>query len=172
MDKLLKLDDNKLLDVVKNYRKYNYDKHIQIAAIEELTKRGVHLDFLKKQETAGNKTYENIQLLYIKFCRNSKLSLLFYFTYILLIVATSFSLINTSPVSAIISIAALYLNFTLYIIFITITIIAHKNFYKKIGQPKTESDILIWVVIGIPLYILAYFYYRAKMKEDYLHSSQ
>ena len=56
-EKLNKYDNQKLTDIVKNYKQYNYDIEIRNTAIEILRERGISEEDLK---LSGN--YENVML--------------------------------------------------------------------------------------------------------------
>ena len=47
IEKLKSLDNDKLIDVVKNYRQYGYSNELRTAAIEILDSRGIDQEKLK-----------------------------------------------------------------------------------------------------------------------------
>ena len=42
----------------------------------------------------------------------------------------------------------------------------YNNFYKSIGKEPGFGDQIIFFVLGMPLYIFMYFFYKSQMKEE------
>lgn len=56
-----------------------------------------------------------------------------------------------------------------YLIFIALLIASLMNlvnFYKAIGKADNSAETIMYLVLGISLFIIAYFYFRRKMTEE------
>ena len=70
-DILKRFDNDKLIDVVKNYKRYGYDDEIRDYAIRLLEERGWSVDDLKTFGYWENSDYEEALIQYKAYCRNS-----------------------------------------------------------------------------------------------------
>ena len=70
-DTLNKFDDEKLIDVVKNYKRYGYDDELRDYAIKLLEERGWSVEDLKMFGYLENPNYEEALIQYKAYCRNS-----------------------------------------------------------------------------------------------------
>ena len=70
-DILNKFDNDKLIDVVKNYKRYGYDDEIRDHAIKLLVERGWSVEDLKTFGYWENSDYEEALIQYKAYCRNS-----------------------------------------------------------------------------------------------------
>ena len=70
-DILKRFDNDKLIDVVKNYKRYGYDDEIRDYAINLLKERGWSVEDLKTFGYWENSDYEEALIQYKAYCRNS-----------------------------------------------------------------------------------------------------
>lgn len=70
-DILKRFDNDKLIDVVKNYKRYGYDDEIRDYAINLLKERGWSVEDLKTFGYWENSDYEEALIQYKVYCRNS-----------------------------------------------------------------------------------------------------
>lgn len=68
---LKRLDNDKLIDVVKNYKRYGYGAEIRDYAIKLLEERGWSIEDLKTFGYWENSNYEEALMQYKAYCRNS-----------------------------------------------------------------------------------------------------
>lgn len=76
-ERLKNLDNSKLIDVVRNYKRYGYDDVVRNAAITLLNERGYTIEELSLLGYLENQDYDEAVKQYNAFCRNSKIAILF-----------------------------------------------------------------------------------------------
>ena len=77
-ERLKKLDTDKLVDVVKNYRQYGYDENLRILAISILQERGITKEQLELTGNFKNASYDFADDLYKSFRKNSMIAFVLY----------------------------------------------------------------------------------------------
>ena len=162
---LKKLDNAKLIDVVKNYKQYNYDEDIRNMALSILAERGIDEEILRLTGNDKNSTFDSANDILLMYKKNSKLA----FTFYALILATKIlsSLLGRNSNLMYIVFLALALFFVIcFLIFIIRSFFDQNNFYKIIGKEVGSGDQLTYFLVGMPLYIIFYFYYKNQMKEE------
>lgn len=163
-EKLNKLDNNKLIDVVKNYRQYGYNDELRAKAISILNERGITKEQLQLTGNFENKTYDFAQELFRSFIRNSKYAFIFY---VLLLVTNILVPIIFSN-SESLGVFVLVLNWGSligYLIFLIKSFINQNQFYKATNQVYGTEGVLLYLFLGMPFYFFMYFYFRNQMKE-------
>jgi hypothetical protein len=164
IDRLKRLDTDKLIEVVKNYQQYGYDDIMRSEAISILAERGISKEQLEQTGNFVNQAYDYELNVYHAFRRNSTIAFIAY----LLILATtllfSFLLIKSiapGPVHPALKITAI----VVYIIFLLKSFINQSQFYRAIGEDYGKTGVLVYLLLGMPLYIFMYFFFRDQMKE-------
>jgi hypothetical protein len=76
-ERLKKLDTDKLMDVVKNYRQYGYDEGFRNSAISILADRGISQEQLELTGNFVNRNYDFANEIYKSFSKNSKIAFIF-----------------------------------------------------------------------------------------------
>jgi len=162
--RLLKLDNDKLIDVVKNYRQYGFDDQVRETAINILSDRGITKEQLQITGSFENKTYDYANDIFASFLMNSKIAfvmyLLLFFSRLLipLLSDDSVGLAWTLLISTILSLI-------LYFVFLTMSFMNQNQFYKAIGQDYGTEGALLYLFLGMPFYMFMYFYFRNQMKD-------
>jgi len=163
-ERLSKLDNDKLIDVVKNYRQYGFDDQVRETAINILSDRGITKEQLQITGSFENKTYDYANDIFASFLMNSKIAfvmyLLLFFSRLLipLLSDDSVGLAWTLLISTILS-------FILYFVFLTMSFMNQNQFYKAIGQDYGTEGALLYLFLGMPFYMFMYFYFRNQMKD-------
>ena len=163
--KLNAYSDKKLIDLLKNYRQYDFDRSYKNTALQILNSRGVTEQELRFGGNLVNEKFENALRYKINYDENSRMGLFLY------IIATVFDVVgsilnnNGFPTLGksllIIGIIATIL----YIIAFIKSLINQSNFYKVLGK-KVMTNSIVLLILGIPLYFLYFIYFNRKMKED------
>lgn len=161
---LQRLDTAKLMDVVKNYRQYGYDEAIRDSALLILEKRGIEIEEMALSGSLHNASYDNAERVYRSYVRNSNLAFL---SYILIFAFNIGGAILADPgtrstLSLMLFVAALILYFR----FLIGSFIDQSNFFRSLGKKWNGSDQVIYFLVGMPFYILMYFFYRNQMREE------
>jgi hypothetical protein len=163
-ERLNKLDDNKLIDVVKNYRQYGYDDELRTTAISILNDRGITKEQLQLTGDFENKTYDYAQELFSSFGKNSKIAFVLYGILLLTNILVPILAYNSETLG----LFTLILNWVALIGFIVFLIKSFMNqnqFYKAINKDYGTEGALLYLFLGMPFYIFMYFYFRNQMKE-------
>lgn len=163
-ERLLKLDNDKLIDVVKNYRQYGYDDLLRETAINILADRGISKEQLQITGSFENKTYDYANDLFSSYLKNSKIAFLLY-----LVLFSSRILIQIIPNDSVglawTLLIATILSFILYFVYLIMSFMNQNQFYKAIGQDYGTEGALLYLFLGMPFYMFMYFYFRNQMKD-------
>jgi hypothetical protein len=159
-----KMDNSKLIDIVKNYKRYGYDVSLKDTALQILKERGIDDEMLRLTGNLTDQKYESAQDIYKSFNKSSKTSFIFYG----LLFLTAFKpllTINSYSFSIFILIYIIICYITC-LIFILKSLISYSDFYKAIGKHLGVGTYLVFIISGLFAYFFVYFYYKKEMKED------
>lgn len=162
--RLEKLNNDKLIDIIKNYRQYGYDDKLRESAISILEKRGITKEALQLTGNFKNHTYDFAEELFKSFKKNSKIAFLFYG--IILFTNIIFPLLSRN--SEVLGTMVLVINICAvlsYFIFLLKSFSNQNQFYKVIGKEYGTEGLLIYLLAGMPLYFIMYFYFQSQMNE-------
>ena len=164
IEKLKKLDNNKLIDIVKNYRQYGYDDNLRASAITILEDRGITKEELQLTGNFENRTYDVANDWYKSFRRNSKIAFILYgillFTKVLSATMSVYSEFLETLTSIIYWGALIF-----YLVFFVKSFLNKNQFYKIIKQEYGAEGALVYFFLGMPFYIIMYFYFKNQMEE-------
>ena len=163
-ERLRNLDDNKLIDVVKNYRQYGYDDHMRAAAIAILNSRGITEEELCRTGNYENKTYNYALKYFNSFNRNSKIAFALYIVNLLTNVLIPIFSQSSEHLATFIFIINL-LSLVAYFIFFILSFLNQNRFFKIINQDYGKEGALIYLFLGMPFYIFMYFYFKNQIAE-------
>jgi lipopolysaccharide export system permease protein len=164
-EKFKTYDKEKLIDIIKNYRIYDYDDSYKKRALNILAKRGVTEQELKIAGHLSNDNFENAKRNYLEYALYSKITLFFYFPYLLTTLAYFILRNNNLPSLAAISIAVAIPSIILFFTFLVKSFVSQSNF-NKLTERKYNFNIILFLFLGIPLYLILYVYNKKKMKEE------
>ena len=150
--------NDQLIDIVKNYESYNYDVTVKYQALALLKDRGINEEDLALVGNPKGQELERKKDLFKDFKRNSLFSFSIYF---ILIVFQFF-------VNSLITLALFSSLFVLFFVFILLSFINQKEFYKVINQEEKSSNAFLFFLIGMPFYPIFYWYTLREMKENML----
>ena len=125
IDILNKFDNDKLIDVVKNYKRYGYDDELRDYAIHLLEKRGWSREDLQQFGYLTNYDYDEAEKQYKAYSRNSLIGIC--------------TLVLSGGILAVV-----------YLIFL---ILAYRNvakYYKALG--RNEDETALFNVLGVLAY--------------------
>ncbi len=164
-NKLNDYSDQKLIDLLKNYRQYDLDRSYKNTALKILNGRGVTEQELRFAGNLVNETFESALRYKNNYRENSRMGLFLYI--IALVFDLSGAILNNNGFSflgkTLIGIGVLAT--VLFLISFAKTLSNQTNFYKVLGH-KIMSNSIVFIILGIPLYFLYYLYFNRKMKED------
>ena len=163
--KLKSYEEDKLIDIAKNYRLYNYNETYKIHALKTLEKRGLTEQELKISGKLSNDNFESAKRHYLEYLLNSKITFFFYIPYILMLLSYLVCRNNNYPTIAIISLVIAIVFAILFFVFMGKSFSNQTNFNKITGK-KYPFNFILFLLIGVPLYFLLHFFNKKKMKED------
>jgi len=166
---LTSLKDNQLIDIVQNYLKYNYSHNYRLGALSILEERGVSEMQLKVQGKLENIKYKSSASEYKKYLQNSKKAFTYYLISLALQVCAILLKIFKIELPAFLILITDILSALIYVVFIVYLIrsfINYNSIYKHLGKKNGAEGGIVYYLMGIPLYFIAYFYFKKKVKED------
>ena len=163
-------ENDKLIDIVKNFRQFGLSLNYKQTALKILNSRGISELELKIGGNLSNQKYENALRLYIDFKENSKLALVLNTLTIVLGFGSSVLSYNDFPIigTTLSGIAILTLLF--FVVVFQKTTLNQSDFYKLLSI-KFLKNSFVFIILGIPLFFLYRPYFVKKMKEDLLKIS-
>ncbi|PTM07231.1 MAG: YjgP/YjgQ family permease, partial [Bacteroidetes bacterium] len=164
-EKLNSYSDDKLIDLLKNYRQYDLDRSYKNTALQLLNIRGITEEELRFGGNLANEKFESALRYKNSYDENSRMGLFLFI--IALIFDLSGAILNNNgfPTLGKIILAIGIIATILYLISFVKTLSSQSNFYKVIDN-KVMANSIILVILGIPLYFLYFIYFNRKMKED------
>lgn len=163
-EKLKSFDDNKLIDIVKNYRQYGYGDDIRNAVITILESRGIDLDVLKLKGDLINKAYDDAKQEFKSFEDSSKFAFVLYG--LILIFRIVFSLAKDIEVLQIVSVILFWISFIGFFIFLIKSFINQSKYYEIIGKKESQLNPGLYFTVGMIIYIVMYFVFRKQMRDE------
>ncbi len=159
------LDNNQIIDIIKNYKQYNYTEKHKNTALLIINSRGISNEQLKFSGNFTNQNFEEALRLKNIYVEDSKLAFILYFISLISILIGMVLENNNFP----------YIGNTLFIfgliseIFFLFSLvksfISHSNLNKHLNK-DTFSNAIVFSLIGLPFYFLLYFYQKKKIEED------
>ncbi|MDB9954316.1 LptF/LptG family permease [Flavobacteriaceae bacterium] len=163
-------ENNKLIDVVKNFRQFGLSLNYKQTALRILNTRGISELELKMGGNLSNQNYENALRLYIDFKENSKLALVLNVLTIVIGFCGSFLSNNEFPILGQILSGIAILSLIFFVVVFQKTTSNQSDFYKLLSI-KFLTNSFVFIILGIPLFFLYRPYFIKKMKEDLLKIS-
>lgn len=163
-ERLKKLDTNKLIDVVKNYRQYGYNEDVRNYALSLLEEQGISKTDLQLTGNLENTSFNYASDLLETFRSNSKLAFLLY----VLLIIVKLIAIWFSPQSGFgnkMLLIAFILCAVLYLIFLIRSFLNQSEFYKTTGEDFGTDGALVYILLGMPFYFFMYFVFQKQMNE-------
>lgn len=158
-------DNTRLMDVIKNYRQYDYDEETRQSALAILQERGISVEDLKLTGNFENQQFNEAEACYRSFFKNSLIALVFYISILVissLISAITFESLLTFSITIILSL----LSILLYMMFLIRSFLDHNRLYKLIGNEYKTCSVTIYYLLGVPLYLIFYFVFKKQMYDE------
>ncbi|NRA94456.1 MAG: LptF/LptG family permease [Psychroserpens sp.] len=162
---LLNYENKKLIDVVKHYRQYNYSIEYRNSALNILEARGITQQQLKFAGNLTDYAYEESLRLKYSYEENSKLAFVLYAIMFVVLLPGLILRNNGFPLVGQIMFISGILFGVLYLFALIKSFIDHSNLYKQMGK-KTVSNALLFVFLGLPLYVVFYVILKKRINEE------
>jgi len=163
--KLDTYENDKLIDVVKNFRQHNRSLNYKQTALTILNSRGISELELKMSGHLSNLNYESATQHYIDFKENSKLGLALNIVTITLGLGGAILNNNEFPVIGKILTTIAIVSLIFFLIVFQKTISKQSDFYKLI-EIKFFKKSFVSILLGMPLFYFYRMYFIKKMEED------
>jgi lipopolysaccharide export system permease protein len=163
-------ENEKLIDIVKNFRQFGLSLNYKQTALKILNSRGISELQLKMTGDLSNQKYENALRLFIDFKEHSKLALVLNILTIILGFGGSVLSNNGIPVMGKIMSGIAVLTLLFFVVVFQKTTSNQSDFYKLLSI-KFLTNSFVFIILGIPLFFLYRPYFVKKMKEDLLKIS-
>ena len=163
-EKLKSFDDQKLVDIVRNYRQYGYSDDIRNNALSILESRGIDLEELKLRGDLANSTYDAAKQEFEAFESASKFAFIFYILAVILRIVTS--LAKDNEVLQLVFIILFWLSTMVYIIFLIRSFICQSRYYNLIGKKENQQIPWLYFTFGVFLYVVMYFVFRKQVRDE------
>ncbi|KAB1067647.1 YjgP/YjgQ family permease [Tamlana haliotis] len=170
---LLGYDNAKLIDILKNYKHYNYDIKYKNSALAILDSRGVTKQQLKFSGEYSDDRFNETIRLKIANDEDSKLALIIYFIFApFILVGKILENNNYESIGKTLFIVGIVIGI-IYLFAFTRSFISFSNFKKHVKKQLITNSIL-YVLVGFPLFFIVYFVQKKMllkdMAEDEIHN--
>ncbi len=158
-------ENEKLIDVIKNYRELNYDVSVKPIAYNTLISRDITNDELTKKGLSIDPNFISSKTTAKDVMDYSKFSFIFYCIGIALFILHFVFKNNKLPEFASASRDLGFIALFVYIFYFVIVNLKISSFYNTINI-KLKKIHAVMMVISFPFYGLAHFFIKNKLKED------
>lgn len=163
---LVSHSNDKLIDIIKNYRQYELDESFRNTSIEILNDRGITEEELRFGGNLFNETYENAIRYKTAFDEYARMAMISYIFGVLFTIVGAVLNNNGFPtLGKILFIVGIVMAILFLITFIK-TLLNQTNFYKVTGIKKTAANMVVLWILGVPLYFLYYYNFNKQMSDD------
>lgn len=158
-------DNNKLIDIIKNYRIYDYSITYKNTALAIMNSRGITNQQLKFAGHFTNQKYEEAIRLKNRFIEDSQLALIFYIVFAILTITGK--IIDNNYYD---SIGPILFNIgivigVIYFLAFLRSFISSSILNKHLGNESISNSVL-FILIGLPLNFIVYFRQKNKANKD------
>jgi len=157
--------NDKLFDIIKNYKTDGYQEEIRFEAISLLNSRGIKNNQLLDQGVFINDEYPVSKKQSTDYLNHAKFSITLYLIGLILLILFFVFRNNNMPSVATASLQISFISFLLFIIYYIKSYFNLNRFYKILNK-KEKSPHIILLIMGIPFYFLTYILLKRKIKDD------
>lgn len=163
--KLLQYDNEKLINIVKNYHQFEINESHRNSALQILDSRGITEQELRFGGNLINEDFENALRYKTAYEEYSRMALILYFIALVLIIAGAVLNNNGFPAFGKTLIVIGGVSTVLYLIGFLRAYVNQSNFYKVLNKNILTNAVAL-IILGIPLYFMYTFYFKRKMDND------
>lgn len=163
-EKLKSFDEEKLIDIVKNYRQYGYSDEIRNSALDVLESRGIDTGILKLRGDLTNSNYDEAKEEFGSFERNSGIAFVLYGLLLVFRFITSFA--GDSEAVIITFLILFWLSFIGFVVYLIRSFINQSRYYKIVGKENDQINPGLYFTVGLIIYAVMYFMFRKQMRNE------
>ena len=157
--------NEKLIDIIKNYRQYDFDIAYRNSALDIMNSRGITEQELRYSGNLVNDNYENALRHLASYKENSAIALILYITYVVLSVGGLVLRNNGFPVLGVVMVVISVIALILFLVALIKSYTNQTSFYKLLNKNRA-SNIIFLFLLGIPLYFIYQIFFDKKMVEE------
>ncbi|MDU8886298.1 LptF/LptG family permease [Yeosuana sp. MJ-SS3] len=168
--KLHEFNDEKLIDIAKNYKKYNYSNTDFLDTINVLNSRNISYKALRNEGIIIPESIDESEKILDDFKSHSKYALSHYIISVALFILFFVFRNNKLPSLAE---ASIQLSLMALVIFMVYYFISFKNlrqFYRCINRLKNKPNVML-LILGLPFYFIPFMLLKYKLKQDLRQNS-
>ncbi|WP_313373509.1 hypothetical protein [Chishuiella sp.] len=153
INKLKNLQTKSLIDIVKNYKKYNYPIELKEEALRILDTRGISKESLQLSGNLSNYFYDEAMEEYKKYNFNSSLGFILFIS----------SIILNYNISVLLSLIV----YSIALLFIGLSFSNSRKISKLLDEEKRDNTmyLIILLLLSLVLYFVVYFFMKNQVKE-------
>ncbi len=160
--KLSQLSNDKLIDIVKHYRRYNYKQEIKKLSLDILLERGINKDVVLQYRSDREVMIDQLEQTLTEFKRFGRLTLLFY---CICLFVSYFIADSTAVTYMILGLLCLII----YMVYYLLMYSRYYDFYKKLdGNAYGAIKQIAFFLAGFPFCFLAFYYSLHEMRKELL----
>ena len=164
-EELTHSSNEQLIDIVKNYRQFGLSYTYKSVALGHLKSRGISELELRMGGHLLNEKYETGIRHFTDFKENSKLAVILYFVVVVLGFGGSILNNNGFPTLGPLLIVVASIALVLFLMLFKKTVMNQSNFYTLLKKNFMTNSV-VFIVLGLPLFVLYRIYFSKKMAED------
>lgn len=157
--------NEKLIDIIKNYRQYDFDIAYRNSALDIMNSRGITEQELRYSGNLVNDNYENALRHLASYKENSAIALILYISYVVLSVGGLVLRNNGFPVLGVVMVIIGVIALILFLVALIKSYTNQTSFYKLLNKNRA-SNIIFLFLLGIPLYFIYQIFFDKKMVEE------
>ncbi|WMI70195.1 LptF/LptG family permease [Mangrovimonas sp. YM274] len=163
-------DNDKLIDVIKNYAHYEYDKTVKPVAYQLLLDRGLSTNDIHDKGVVVNDALLKSEKIATDFKDYSLTTIISYGIGAVLILSYFIFRNNKLPELAHIVLQLGIISFVFVAIYFTVSSIVLSKFYKSLPESNKTINYFL-LLIGLPFYPITYFLLKNRVKEELYKTS-
>ena len=157
--------EDELLNVIRNYKALGHEEPIRYEALTILNQKGKSISDIRDSGILINGAYDKSKKTVKKYINYSKSAIILYSIGAVLLILFFVLKNNNLPSVASVSLKLSLGLFILYMVYYVKSLLKLFSFYKNLIKPlKKPNSVLL--IIGLPLYFIAYPFLNVKIKED------
>ena len=157
--------NDKLIDVITNYKTLGHHENSRYEAMKLLNNRGLSTAELRENGLSIKNEYDTSETISKDYKVHARFAITLYSIGVILLVLFFIFKNNTLPSLQSASIQLSGIALFLYIVYYLKSIFNLSKFYNHINKKNKRPNIML-LIVGLPLYMIPHFFLKSKIKED------